>query len=535
MQSKEVTKPYAARMSAFTLIAAFAAAGSLLLGDPHPAQSAPAGSGWQTYKDAHLGFAVQRPAGWIVRADEHSILVQSPDHRETVLAEVFTAPPGESAEEHLNRLPGDRAALFPEAQMSGVAPEPSQGEEVSAALSYQAAGEPGQGRVLCSVIHGKGLLFALAAPGARFAAARPILTRIVRSLRFLVPAGTAAHAGGSPAAQMAAITRSLHFVAWTDPREKSFHVGIPQGWKADGGAFRFGPTDVRIAYQVMSPTKDMTVLIGDPRLPSTFQAPNAFTEQTGMRDGTNGLLHYMSAVEFNRWYLESIGRQALDNLTVGEEHPLPEISRQRTEMAQQSTIGPAQVEASVAITEFSGRSKLTGKPTTGIIIGSTQRTTRDNGGMDMTNWFASPIILACTDNADKDRYQQTLMAVLAHLMQSYQVNAAWDNRRAQEISQATGQAMQRTAARSQQIAKDSDAARSASMGAYWGHVNAGNERQRGFVNYIGGRTDVTDGSGTSYNVQGGSQHYYKNSQTGDILGTDSAYSPGVDFTPLTER
>ena len=149
----------------------------------------------------------------------------------------------------------------------------------------------------------------------------------------------------------------LHFVPWTDPREHGFHMEVPQGWKADGGAFRFGPTDVRVAYQVMSPAKDMTVLVGDPRLPSTFQAPNAFSQQMGMRDGTNGLLHYMPAVEFNRWYLNAVGGQSLDDLKIGEEHPMDAVSRQRTAMAQQSVIGDAQTEVSVGITEFSGRGK----------------------------------------------------------------------------------------------------------------------------------------------------------------------------------
>lgn len=81
-------------------------------------------------------------------------------------------------------------------------------------------------------------------------------------------------------------------------------------------------------YQVTSPDKGMSVVGGDPRLPSTFQAPNAFTESTGMADGTNGLLHSMPASEFNRWYLDGLGRQVLDNLVIGAEHPMTKVSRQ---------------------------------------------------------------------------------------------------------------------------------------------------------------------------------------------------------------
>ncbi len=153
----------------------------------------------------------------------------------------------------------------------------------------------------------------------------------------------------------------------------------------------------------------------------------------------------------------------------------------------------------------------------------------------MTTWSANPIILSCNDDSAKSRSQQTVLAVTTHLLQTFREDSAWVNGRSGEIGKATGDALQRTGDRSRQIAKNSDAARSASMGAYWGHVNADNERQRGFINYLGDRADVTDGSGKSYNVQGGSKHYYQNGQTGTILGTDSAYSPGVDFTPLTEH
>ncbi len=126
------------------------------------------------------------------------------------------------------------------------------------------------------------------------------------------------------------------------------------------------------------------------------------------------------------------------------------------------------------------------------------------------------------------------MAVFGHLMQTYHEDAAWDERRAREIAQATGQALRRTADRSQQIAKDSDTKRSALMDSYWGHVDSDNEQQRGFVNYLGDRTDVTGADGVTHNVQSGSKHYYQGSN-GTIVETNSEYSPGVDFTPLTER
>ncbi len=499
--------------------------------------------GWQTYKDARLGFTVERPAGWTVRADGRSIVVQDPGRREVMLTEVFTASPGDSAEAHLDRLAEDQAALFPDAEISDASPQPSKGDAVAASVSY--GNGAGRGRALCSIVNGKGLLFVLAAPDDRFAADQPVLTRIVKSLRFTVPAASnspAKGAGRLAAAQAEAAVRGLHFVPWTDPREHGFQVDVPKGWTAEGGAFRSGPTDLRIGYWVTSPAKDMQVVMGDPRLPSTLVTPN---EMLGARDGMDGCSRYMLAPEFNHWYLDTLGRQSMDTLTIGADHPLPEVSRQRTMQAQRQFGGSAEVEVSVGVTEFSGLSKLTHKQISGVVIGSTQRMTTRGYGAG-TTWVPSAIVLTYNDDADKARRQQIVMAVFARLQQSYHEDPAWMNRLNQEgaasgeqarhnMEQTTQQTIERSKQRSEQITRSSDAARDASMGAYWGHVNADNERQRGFVNHIGDRTDVSGGSGGTVNVQSGSSHYYRNEQTGVVVGTDSAYSPGVDFTPLTER
>ena len=511
-----------------------------------PAKLAPSNNGakgWQTYKDARLGFTVARPGGWTVQANSRSIVVQDPSRSETVLMEVFTASPGDTAEAHLNMLAEEHAALFPGAEIGDVSPQESKGEEVTAALSFGAG--MGAGRALCSLVNGKGLLFVLAAPSDTFAANQLVLARIVKSLRFTVPAASAApakSAGRLAAAQASAAVRGLRFVSWTDPHEQGFHVNVPQGWKAEGGVFHSGPGDLRIAYDVTSPAKDMQVVIGDPRLPGTLVTPN---EMLGAREGMNGCFHYMEAAEFNRWYLDHLMRPVMDSLTIGTDHPLPEVSRRRTAQAQQMFGSSAEVEVSVGITEFSGQSKLTHKPITGIVIGSTQRMTSRGFGGETTTWVPTAMMLTCNDDAAKARNQQIVMAVFARLLQSYRENPAWANRLAQEgaasgeqmrqnMAQNTQQMIEQSKQRTAQIARSSDAAREASMGAYWGHVDADNARQRGFANWMGDRTDVS-GGGETTNVQSGSSHYYRNAQTETVIGTDSADSPGVDFTPLTER
>lgn len=253
----------------------------------------------------------------------------------------------------------------------------------------------------------------------------------------------------------------------------------------------------------------------------------------------------MQAAEFNHWYLSNLGRQVIDNLVIGADHPLPEVSRQRTAQAQQMFGGSAEVEVNVGVTEVTGLSKETHKQITGMVIGSTQRMISHGMRAETTTWVPGTMTFTCNDDAEKVRNQQTVMAVFGRIQRSYHENPAWVSRHSQEgaaeteqvrrnMGQATQQMIQQSEERSAQITRSSDDARAASMGAYWGHVNAQDEQQRGFASYMGDRTEAS-GGGETTSVQSGSSHYSRNAQTGAVVGTDSAYSPGVDFTPLTER
>ncbi len=445
------------KMAAGLTLAALAGAGGLVLvAGVRSVQSAPvrvkSSGGWQTYKDARLGFTVERPAGWTVRADGRSIVVQDPGRREVMLTEVFTASPGDSAEAHLDRLAQDQAALFPDAEISDVAPQPSKGDTASASVSYENGA--GSGRALCSIVNGKGMLFVLAAPSVSFAADQPQLTRIVKSLRFTGPAassGSAKGAGQVAAAQAAAAVRGLHFVRWTDPREHGFQVDVPQGWKAEGGVFYSGPGDLRIGYWVTSPAKDMQVVMGDPRLPSMLVTPN---EMQGARDGMDGCSHYMLAPEFNHWYLENLGGRSMDNVTIGADHPLPEVARQKTLEAQQVFGNSAEVEVSVGATEFSGLSKLTHKQINGVVIGTTKRMTTRGYGAG-TTWVPTAIVLTCNDGANKAARQQIVMTVFNRLEQSYHEDPAWVNGLSQEGAASGEQHRHQMGQNTQQMIADS--------------------------------------------------------------------------------
>jgi len=87
---------------------------------------------------------------------------------------------------------------------------------------------------------------------------------------FLTP-GTSSAGSGTQAAQTGA--GGVSWITVRDQREQAFSISVPQGWKVDGGMFRY-----RIAYP--RPTVDMTspdgmtnVRVGDNTIPN-YQTPN---------------------------------------------------------------------------------------------------------------------------------------------------------------------------------------------------------------------------------------------------------------------
>ena len=181
----------------------------------------------------------------------------------------------------------------------------------------------------------------------------------------------------------------------------------------------------------------------------------------------------------------------------------------------------------------------------GIMLSKTTRTVEPAAGEPVVTWFADyDLVVTKAGDAKEVARVQTAAVILSHMMGTFREEPAWAAQRNQQSMdriKAQGKATMANIAavgeRSKQIAASSAAAQDAIMGRYNSsnsHVAAGNAQQSAFVNWLGDRTDVTDSSGNTYNVGSGHSHYYKG-QDGTILGTDSAYSPGVDFTPMTEQ
>lgn len=316
------------------------------------------------------------------------------------------------------------------------------------------------------------------------------------------------------------------FVKWTEPKEKAFSQEVPQGWKVTGGLVRAGQTDVRQYIHVESPQKDAVVQIGDPSLPQ-FCTVGPLDAQLGYHEGqarnvlgnfTELYLHFMSATEFNRWYIQNGLSQVVESIQVGNEQDLAQVSQTLTAKAQQQAGSSGQRPVvSMGVTEFSGISKETGKPVKGAVMTMT-RLMDANSGQYGSIWTALPVIAGGIADENDEQRTKKVIAILGHMMQSRRDNPTWSKKEQARVARVSQEAIARNkretqiaiarirdaGQRSRMIAQSSGAARQSSMSAYWQRNAARAENQHQFINYISDRHDVYNPDGSRQGTAGNS-------------------------------
>lgn len=523
--------------------------------------STPGADGWEQYHDARLGFIVEHPAGWTVQAQGYTILVQSADHASFVMVEGFAAGPGETARAHVGNISGSHPALFPSAHFERIAQQPSQADQVVGALTFKnARGQREQARVLCMVYQGSGMLYALSAPNDSFNNDRASLMRILTSIRFGVAPNSTAAAGARGSARGGATvpSGSLRYVRWTDPREHGYSVEVPQGWAVDGGTYRFETSDIRSMTRVTSPNKDMMIQTGDQNLPLWLMPPSRSVMRTypNAREGVPFspnhttqmmVLRYMPSPEFNKWYLDRVLRQVIDDLSVGKETEFSEIEQQQTQAMSNQMGANWQVKVTLTRTEFTGRSKQTGKPIAGSIISrvaiqASRPDPRLPEILPIVGWSARPSIMICAADDKQEAHQQMLLEILKHINQSFKEDPAFAAKQSQlvagdnaALARQGAESIRRSKETTATIAHNADVARQGIMGS----GGSGNGAQAGFnekfSDYLGDRTGVSDpNTGQTYKVGSGYSNYYLDPRSNTIIGTNSADRPPVDFTVLRQ-
>jgi hypothetical protein len=409
------------------------------------------------------------------------------------------------------------------------------------------------------VYQGSGMLYAMSSPSDSFANDRASLLRILTSIRFGVVANTPSATGAhNPAKGGSTAIGPVRYVRWTDPREHGFSVEVPQGWAVDGGTYRYETSEIRPMIRVTSPDHEMVIQTGDQNLPTSLLPPTQATLQTyrNAREGVpfspHGttqmmILRYMPSPEFNKWYLDKVLRQVIDDISVGKETEMTELEQKQSEAASKQIGTMWQFKITMARTEFTGRSKQTGQQIAGSVVSRVFiQSSRPNPSLPeirpIVTWNAIPSVMICAADDKQVARQQMLMDILQHIGQSFREDPAFAAKQSRlvagdnaALAQRGAESIQRSKEMTATIAHNADVARQSIMGSY----GAGGGGQAGFnekfSDYLGDRTGVSDPTtGQTYKVGSGYSNYYLDPRSNTIIGTNSADRPPVDFTVLRE-
>ncbi|MBY0550946.1 MAG: hypothetical protein K2W95_26950 [Candidatus Obscuribacterales bacterium] len=310
------------------------------------------------------------------------------------------------------------------------------------------------------------------------------------------------------------------YTQFVDPSERSFSVEVPVGWKVEGRMSRASAIDCRPWVKVTSPDNLMCVFIGDDSIrPSTM--PTSTLSALGFRVGSpyNGtqVLPYIPARKFLDKYVNLKLGSILSNLQVVSEGEHPDIA-----LAVNGTVGATRSEcASIKITADYGNI-----PASGYYIAATKATVQSGTGMWWVTYIAGSI-----GPADQDAVG---LAVLLHMMQTFQMNPEWQQR-----------AQQTTAAVSQNYRASANAMSKSIMDRYWTQQAANERFNQGYWNrqasqdraannfsdYMRDQQTVADPhTGERYKVDQANEHWID--PAGNITGTESGGQPGPYWRQL---
>ena len=443
------------------------------------------------------GFELSAPRGWSVRTDAGTLITaRSADGRRLVAAAPFLSPVDVDARGCLKRAPSTFASTFPGARLGAV--RDVAGSQAVAAVRFTAHGQPARATLLCTVSGRAGMLYAIAAPSASYASARPQLLAVLRSLRF--------RASGRGHAADAA----LRFRSFRDPSEGAFTTDVPSGWRVTGELIRRSATEVYPRVNAVAPGGRMRIFAGlrDPR---TYATPNA----AGVPEGTElpyagatlVVSHYVPGPQFAR----DIATRHIgcDGATVLGGGVQPGVS---------DAIGRLFASTGVRVSYDVGdvHFRCTNAPQRGYVVAAT--VLADTG--QVGTWAVDRIF----GYQASPRDEPVAKAALQRLIAAWRTDPQWQGRQQQTTMQV---------AEINRRANDEIAGLISST--YANKQAVDDEVSRNWSNATLGQTDVRDpGTGQEYKVASGSNFYWRQIGTDAVTGTDTGTPPDVDFTPLTE-
>ena len=505
---------------------------------------------WKTYGSAEQGFTLQYPQGWSVNQNSKTgrIEVNSPGGSQLSVFPFYLQ--GQSL--NVNQAKG----LF-QAMLKQYAPGHSWSIPSLVGGGLRAMSTSGNinsiaGLALSTMRTGtNGRMIIFKVPNNSNASNDlGTLSQILNSVTITGGAVQNASAGGSNSAASASDYsnssgsnyaqlpyQNVQFTKFVDPNFGSFSLDVPAGWNVTGAMTKPMAVDLRPWVKAISPDQKIIIFIGDgsiePRyLPARWlnflgcPPGSTYRVSTGL---VTKVLYYQRADKFAKNYANQRFKKLCDsfNLVSVEHHP--DLARQIN--------GTAGVVASDAATVKYDLT-IQGTDASAYILAATKK--------GRTMWWVSQI---CGVVAAKDHEQQALNIFL-RMYRSWQYSPQWTQAQGRQNVKYTRDFMARDRAaraasaaafNSRMAAMDArhEAFRSrmrsmdAAHSSYMNRMRSSDRAHSNFINFIRDEDTMMDpNTGTKYQVEYGPKYHWVNAAGDTTLGTDSAWSPGVNWTEL---
>lgn len=274
---------------------------------------------WTSFRH-RSGFTLDHPAGWSVQVlPGPTTIVRSPDGAAFSVASSLHGTGATPGVDILREGLSPAMFLFPDPTFERVTPGENNG--ASAVLTFRSnAGVACRAQMLYVSVANDGILYASAAPEDRFAELLPTLEKILRSLRAVPPASPDA-----PAAPARPDADALTYVPFTEPQMGTFTTEVPKGWRVKGGFSHPMPGDRRPWIELNSP--DGIYVLCDPEMPQSLchfpgQPEGVFV---GMAAGGQMLNLRPDAAALADYYLQHLTERRVGAFQVVQKRQRPDI------------------------------------------------------------------------------------------------------------------------------------------------------------------------------------------------------------------
>ena len=478
---------------------------------------------WVSHSDP-MGFSVDVPPGWSLHTDpkQGRVNIQAPQGQQAVIWPMFI--PGQQLDSRGAANLAQQLARRFDSQMSWESPKLNgntarvfaRGQRSGAALLRWSATPDGTSL----------FLFCVTAPASLYASSVDTFAGILKSFRIESdPKASTTLKAPVPAAQMA-------WVRWTDPREGAFSASVPSGWNVSGGAFRQSATDIRKNLTLLSPDRQIRIVIGDANI-GAYTLPNPMYAQFGMREGSYTTLgdgsrlqirRFLPAAQFVREYLTSTAGRECGNLRLLSENVREDLAASASQQAR----GQGAPNPQVTATGISFSCTWNGHEAAGYYAAATLLPFPGRFPIWYVDYLYGYLALA--------EHREQADDISRHILNSMGINAQWKQREDQIAGYAVEQDNARSAeiqARARRaIAEDQRQTSDIITKGYEARSKVYDEISRKRENAILGTVDVIDPvSGKQYKIDNYSDYHWMNNQ-GVIAGTKTETSPGVDWREM---